>query len=100
MSVYENEFIYCYIYTIYCLSQQFLDISKIISFLYLWKLSHREQCMFYIARSKNLLQVRDSDCSSAPQWIYFSVVNYLSIQAILDTKDNVSLPADGVVALQ
>lgn len=34
-----------------------------------------------------------------PHCIYFSVI-YLRIQVILGTKDSVSLPADGVVALQ
>lgn len=45
------------------------------------------------------MQIRVSDCSS-PQCLYFSVVKYVSIQMISGTKDSVSLPADGVVALQ
>lgn len=92
--------VYCFIYTNYGLSQQFHYTRKIISFLELWKLSHRWQCMFCMARIKNWLQVRVSDHSSAPQCIYFSAVNYLSSQAILDTKANVNLPADGLFALQ
>lgn len=56
--------------------------------------------MSCMARTKNGLQVRVSDYFFAPQCIYFSAVNYVSIQVILDAKTNVNLPADGLVALQ